>query len=271
MSKMATTASYMDHPVHKRLEKQDVSDLYRWHAVACLVHLTQAVVLFALSDLEKSVDLLWPKYLVWKNPDSKPSRFDVAFALRFEVIPPLFLLFASSHHAVCVYQWFYGDYKERTEQGLAYYCWLEYSISASLMNVLIVVLCGNLDVFVHMFVFVCTAVTMFEGVWIEEAVNRCEISTALWHFLSGCIPFLAVWSVIVSYFADNANGAPDFVYAIVVALFSLESSFAVNTLFYIYSQDVRKYERVKIVLSGVSKSTLAWLVFGGTRGMSRTL
>jgi hypothetical protein len=214
------------------------------------------------------VAIQWPKYRVWQGENSKPSRFDPVFDLRAEVLLPFIPLLSAIHHAVDVYQWVYSDYRDRTEQGRAWNCWIEYAISASLMNIVIVFLCGNLDVFVHMFVFVCTAVTMFEGVWIEEAVFRGVRKEALAHFVLGCVPFCAVWVTIFAYFADGASDAPDFVYAIVVTLFLLESSFAVNTLYYIHSQRTDTLERTKIILSAVSKSTLLWLVYGGVRGVS---
>ena len=91
-------------------------------------------------------------------------------------------------------------------------------------------------------------------------------------FWFGCVAGIVPWVIIGYQFlgADSRSpdGAPGFVYGIVISLFVLFNSFAVNmALQYRRIGPWRDYlfgERGYIVLSLVAKSALAWQVFANT-------
>merc|ERR1712217_18879 len=81
---------------------------------------------------------------------------------------------------------------------------------------------------------------------------------------------VAPWIVVLSYFLGGGNFGqiPGFVYGILFGYFLFFNTFPVNTVLQ-YARigkwaDYRFGELTYIVLSLVSKSLLAWLVFGGT-------
>ena len=273
LSIMQQTSAYEDFPGERPVSLQEKFDrLLRWHLAAAIVHAAQAGVLFGLARTWNEIDQFWTQYKVWDKNVSPRVQSTVLFGAKIELFPPIFLAMAALDHACCAYLWVWSDYKLQTAKGTASLCWLEYAFSASLMNSNILQLCGNNDIVAHGLVWICTALCMVEGYWVEKLLEQGKVTEAKWHFLQGCIPFLAVWTVIFAYFFDNATDAPAFVYAIVVVLFLLESMFAVNMVVFIYSQrtpsDIYNYEWTKIVLSITAKASLAWIQFGGTRASS---
>lgn len=174
---------------------------------------------------------------------------------------------------------------------------MEYAFSASLMNIGIVALCGATDLLLLLAVGGLTATTMIFG-WIAEVFVTKRMWAAAWlSFSAGCVPFLFVWGIITTLYAATASGAPGFVHAIFVTMFLAECSFAVNTTVFIYRvqkasnkrdaarlleaktrrardnshyylSEALDYESVKIWLSFTAKTTLAWLLFGGTNAQS---
>ena len=93
-------------------------------------------------------------------------------------------------------------------------------------------------------------------------------------FILGCIAGAVPWLVIAYQFvgaADRApagEGPPAFVYGIVISLFMLFNSFAVNMLLqYRRTGRWQSYlfgESVYLVLSLTAKTALAWQVFANT-------
>lgn len=89
-------------------------------------------------------------------------------------------------------------------------------------------------------------------------------------FIVGCIAGLSPWVVILMYFLGSGDFSqiPGFVYGILVAYMFFFNTFPIN-MYLQYAKigkwaDYRYGEKVYIVLSLISKSLLAWLVFGGT-------
>jgi hypothetical protein len=92
-------------------------------------------------------------------------------------------------------------------------------------------------------------------------------------FLLGCLAGIVPWIVIAYQVIGSENraqgdGVPTFVYGIIVSLFLLFNSFALNmVLQYRRIGPWRDYlfgERAYIVLSATAKSLLAWQIFANT-------
>lgn len=147
--------------------------------------------------------------------------------------------------------------------------WVEYSLTSSMMIVLIAQLTGIADIGALAAIFGVNAAMIFFG-WLQE--NYEQPGGGWLPFLFGCIAGIVPWLIIVWWVAAPGSTSdatpPTFVYAIIVSLFIFFNIFALNQ-FLQYKQvgkwsDYLYGETVYIVLSLVAKSLLAWQVFGGT-------
>ena len=108
--------------------------------------------------------------------------------------------------------------------------WWEYSISASLMVVLIAMLTGIQEVTALIGLFGVNAAMILSGLVMERVnAGRAEVD---WRpFVYGCVAGAVPWIAIGAQIAvaeSDRNGVPGFVVAIFVTLFLLFNSFAVN-------------------------------------------
>ena len=152
------------------------------------------------------------------------------------------------------------------------YRWLEYSISASIMSVLIALMSGVFDIFTLILIFSSMAMTMVFGYLSQKAYEK--NSPWLFLFSLGCIPYTTAWFVIISQFLITIKQAdvPLFVYAIIFIMYGFFSSFAVvqyaafSHWFNNTDNDVLNYmDRNLHILSLTSKWTLSWLIFFGLK------
>jgi hypothetical protein len=151
--------------------------------------------------------------------------------------------------------------------------WWEYSVSASIMVVLIAQITGVSDIGALAAIFGANAAMILFGL-LMETVNPPGRPVTWTPFLFGCIVGVVPWLIIAYQFIGAVNrapaggGPPTFVYGIVVSLFVLFNSFAVNmALQYKRVGPWRRYafgESAYLVLSLVAKTALAWQVFANT-------
>jgi len=148
--------------------------------------------------------------------------------------------------------------------------WYEYALSSSVMICAIAVCFGCYDVgtLVQMF-FVNASMNLF-GLMMERLNPADRISVDWTPFVFGCIAGVAPWITVLSYFLGGGNYSqiPGFVYGILFSYFVFFNTFPINMALQ-YARvgkwaDYRFGELSYITLSLVSKSLLAWLVFGGT-------
>ena len=166
----------------------------------------------------------------------------------------------------------YNFYIERHQNPFR---WAEYSLSASLMRVMIAQLSGVTDIHLLFAIFVLTATTMVMGSVHEStnAVARADGYRQNWYsFLGAWIPHMSSWFIIFCYFfvAVSRGDPPLFVWFIIFVLFVLDGCFAL--LFYLQwgkigiFRDYVKGEIGFIILSFTAKTALAWInFFGGSR------
>ncbi|HEX6310854.1 MAG TPA: heliorhodopsin HeR [Acidimicrobiia bacterium] len=187
---------------------------------------------------------------------------EVVWSVPIGPMVAVFLLLAAVDHLVVsapgVHRW----YERSLEHRANYARWIEYSVSASIMIVLIAMLVGIRDLAALIAIFgVNTAMILF-GLLMERQQRPGEADWSAFWFgsLAGAVP----WALVVVYLVAGA-APPAFVYAIVVVQAVLFFSFAVNmALQYRQVGRWRSYqfgEVVYILLSLGAKSLLAWLVF----------
>ncbi len=164
-----------------------------------------------------------------------------------------------------------GWYNRNLKKGANYARWMEYSITASLMIVVIAMLCGIFDLNTLILIFFLNMMMILFG-WMMELHNQTTQKTDWTSFLFGCLAGIVPWVVMALYFfsavAEPDAQVPTFVYFIFPILFVFFNIFAINMV--LQYKKVGKWsdylygERVYIILSLLAKSALAWQVFAGT-------
>jgi hypothetical protein len=241
-----------------------IARLRPYNLAAGALHLVQAVAIVVLAnDFSLPVSA---SYMAGP-PGPDVGRQDVTlFNLNFAwAIAAFFALSAAAHLIVAGPRW--ASYQREVSAGRNPYRWLEYSLSASIMIVLIAMLTGIDDV-AALVALVGVNASMIGFGWMQE---RYEAPGAgLGPFWIGCVagavPWIAIGIYLIGPGADQR--APGFVYAIFVSLFVLFNCFAINQWLQ-YRQmgrwaDYLFGERTYITLSLIAKTLLAWQIFAST-------
>jgi hypothetical protein len=182
----------------------------------------------------------------------------------------VFLGLSALAHFVVVSPKFFPRYIAGLAAHRNFFRWVEYSISSSVMIVLIAQVTGISEVTALISIFGVNASMILFG-WLQEKYE--EPGSGGWvPFIFGCITGIVPWLALVFYvFAIGGAGenkAPTFVYFIVFTIFVLFNSFAL-VQFVQYKKigkwsDYLRGERTYITLSLVAKSLLAWQIFANT-------
>jgi hypothetical protein len=230
-----------------------------------LVHAVQAAVILALAN-----DFALPVTATFLAgpPGSAAPPPTTLFELPIAWGVALFLLLAAADHLLVAMPGVVGWYDTNLRRGRNDARWIEYSVSASVMVVLIAMLTGISDVAALGAIFGVNAAMILFGLLMEhyERPGRPNWLAYWFGVLVGAVPWLLIGIYLWSPGSDATP--PGFVYAIFVSLFLCFNSFAVNmVLQYKRIGPLRDYlfgEAAYIVLSLTAKSALAWQVFGGT-------
>jgi hypothetical protein len=234
-----------------------------------LLHLAQAVIILVLSNsfslpvttsylvFDEALGRLWPET-------------NTLVELPLGMMVAVFLLLSAAAHFIIALPAF-GWYDDNLRKGINYARWYEYSLSASLMIVLIAMLCGVYDLGALVMAFALTAVMNLCGL-VMEVHNQTTARTNWAAYIVGCVAGIAPWIVIGVYFFGSLStaggGVPTFVYFILPTLFVFFFSFALNMALQCRKagpwRDYLFGEKAYILLSLVAKSALAWQVFAGT-------
>jgi hypothetical protein len=234
------------------------------------LHLAQAIVIFILSN-----DFTLPITTSFLSFIPEMGKLwpvtDTVINLPLGPMVALFLFLSAVAHFTIASPGVFGWYVNNLNKGINYARWYEYAFSASLMIVLIGMLCGLYDLAALLMAFVLTAVMNLCGL-LMEVHNQVTQKTNWTAYIIGCIAGVVPWVAIAVYFfgslATAEGSVPTFVYFILPTLFVFFFSFALNMVLQYRKigpwQDYLFGERVYVLLSLVAKSALAWQVFAGT-------
>lgn len=149
------------------------------------------------------------------------------------------------------------------------YRWVEYSLSSSIMIVVILQLNGAADFIALLGIFGVNVCMILFG-WLQERYTTPGDGDMLpfWFgCIAGAVPWIATAINVASPKGPADTTVPGFVYGIVISLFVLFNCFAIVQWKQYRAQgkwaDYLYGERRYIVLSFVAKSLLAWQVFSG--------
>lgn len=247
----------------------NLSGLRRYNLAAAILHAAQAIAVVALAN-QFSVPVR-ASYMTGPPGPAVGRQGVTLFSLRFAwAIAAFFGLSAVAHLWVAGPAW--RSYKEHVVAGRNPYRWLEYSLSASIMIVLIALLVG-IDDIAALIALAGVNASMIGFGWMQERYEAPGASMQPFWLgsVAGAVPWLAVGIYLIGPGADLHP--PGFVYAIFFSIFALFNCFAVNQwLQYRRVGKWRDYlvgERAYVTLSLVAKSLLAWQIFASTLASAR--
>ena len=241
-----------------------LAKLRPYNLVAGCLHLAQAAVVVVLANAFSLP--VRAAYMTGPPGPTVGSQVVTLFNVRFAwAIAAFFALSAVAHLSVAGPRW--ASYQDQLRKSRNPYRWLEYSLSASIMIVLISMLVGINDI-AALAALIGVNASMIGFGWIQE---RYEAPGAgLGPFWLGCIAGAVPWIAITIYLVGPGadQHPPGFVYGIFFSLLVLFNCFAVNQWLQ-YKQlgrwkDYLFGERTYITLSLVAKSLLAWQIFAST-------
>lgn len=243
------------------VEPRSYTRIRRRNLIAGVVHLAQAILMLVLSS-----DLSLPITVGYLNDDPIRVLQGVAPEVLFDVpigpLVALFLLLAAIDHLVVASPWVHAWYERNLSRGINVARWVEYSISASLMIVLICLFVGIRDIAALLGLFGLNSAMIFFG-WLMErhqTPGRADWAAFWFGCFAGSVPWVAIWWYVL-----GTASVPGFVYAITLTQLVLFTTFALNqALQYAQAGRWRSYlfgESTYITLSLIAKSLLAWIVY----------
>jgi len=242
--------------------------LKRFNLSMGFLHLVQGLLMILLSN-----DTTYPIFTSFLKfntetfslvPDPK-----LIYDLRFGPAVAVFLLISAVAHFYLATIG-YNKYVANLKKGMNPIRFIEYALSSSLMIVLIGMLSGLWDLGIIILIFGLNAMMNLFGIMMELH-NQTTKKTDWTSFIFGSIAGIIPWIVIFLFFFGSVSGdakPPTFVYVINPTLFVFFNIFAINMVLQYKKvgpwKDYLFGERAYIILSLVSKSILAWLIFAGT-------
>lgn len=241
--------------------------LRRSNLIAGVLHLAQMVLVLTLAN-----DFTLPivaRYMAGP-PGSTFTDPIVLLNAPIGITVAIFLGLSAFFHFLVASPQFFPRYAAGIQSQRNFFRWVEYSISSSVMIVLIALITGVSDVTAIVALFGVNASMILFG-WLQEKYEN--PGTGGWlPFIFGCIagivPWLGILFYVLSIGGPSDTAAPAFVYGIVISLFALFNSFALVQ--WLQYKKVGKWsdyirgEKTYITLSLVAKSALAWQIFAST-------
>ncbi len=248
-----------------------VTRLRRFNVAMGALHLVSGALMVALGN-DFTLDV---SSFNLNGPPGTPlvdGTVENLFGIRLAWATAAFLWLSAFFHFLVASPVGYPTYREELRRGRNRFRWVEYSMSATLMIVVIALITGITDLAALIAIaFVNVAMILFG--WTMEVANDSDTTPWWTPFWFGCVAGIGPWVAVFVYLAVNINqpgaeGPPGFVYGILVTIFVLFNCFAVNQ--WLQYRRVGRWsdylfgESVYIVLSLTAKSALAWQIFANT-------
>ena len=237
--------------------------LRRWNLGLTALHLAQAVLILMLADaFTIAVTSSFPE----GPPGTPVATPSTLFDVRIGWAVAIFLGLAALDHLLTATV-SRGVYEDDLRQGINRFRWIEYSLSATLMIILIGSFSGITSINAVIAVAGANVGMILFG-WLQERMNPPgRTSTTMLPFWFGALVGVAPW-ISIAVNIVGSKTVPGFVYSIVIAQFTFFFSFGLNQ--WLQYREVGRWidyafgEKTYLVLSLVAKSVLAWQIFAGS-------
>ena len=239
------------------------ANLRIWNLALTVAHGIQAVLIVVLSgSFAITVVSTFPEGPPGTAAPPSESLFDVRVGLAMG----LFLALAAFDHLITATV-ARGTYERDLRGGINRFRWIEYSVSATIMVVLIGFYSGITNITAVVAVAGANAAMILFG-WLQERMNPPgRTTTTMMPFWFGTVAGIAPWIGIAIQIIGSET-VPGFVYGIIVVQFVLFFSFGLNQWLQYKSvgrwRDYLYGEKVYLVLSLAAKSLLAWQIYFGS-------
>lgn len=240
-----------------------LASLRKWNLGLAALHTAQAALILVMaSDFAITVTSTFPQGPPGTRLATPEGLFDIAIG---PAIAVFLLLAALDHFATATFA--RHTYETDLRRGINRFRWAEYSVSATLMVLLIASYSGITDITALLAIAGANVAMILFG-WLQERMNPPgRTSTTMMPFwfgtIAGVAPWVAIWVNVL-----GAPQVPGFVYGIVIAELVFFFSFGLNQwLQYRGVGRWRNYahgEKTYLVLSLAAKSVLAWQIYGGS-------
>jgi len=250
-----------------------------FNAVMGFLHLASGSAMVALTN-----DFTLPvSTFALNGPPGTPLSQGVTnlvFEVPLGITTASFLFLSAFFHFLIASPWGFPRYLRELSKGRNRFRWVEYSLSSTLMIILISLVLGISDLSALIGLSIANISMILFG-WLMEMSNNGLMhgkhgkanrgERAWWTpFWFGCIAGIGPWLAVAIFLIVNLSindgaGPPGFVYGIIVSLFVFFNSFGLNQ--WLQYKQVGRWqnyltgERTYIVLSLVAKSLLAWQIF----------
>jgi len=257
------TTKRNESPLASGVTPERLAGLRRWNLGLAVLHAAQAVLILVIaSDFAITVTSTFPQGPPGTRLTTPEGLFDVSIG---PAIAVFLLLAAFDHFATATFA--RRTYEGDLGRGINRFRWVEYSLSATLMVLLIGFYSGITDI-AAVFAIVGANVAMILFGWLQERMNPPgRTSTTMMPFwfgtIAGVAPWVAIWVNVI-----GAREVPGFVYGIVITEMVFFFSFGLNQWLQYRGigrwRDYAYGEKTYLVLSLAAKSLLAWQIYGGS-------
>ena len=246
----------------------EIARLRRLNIIAGALHLLSLIGIVLLSN-----DASLPVTATYLTDAPGTGKFTEAinlFKLNISLMVAAFLALSAFFHFFISSPAMFSKYSNGLKKHINVFRWVEYSLSSSIMIIVIMQLNGTADYIALLAVFAVNVCMILFG-WLQEKYttpgNR-DMLPFWFGCLAGAIPWLVITINLFSPKGPPEASTPGFVYGIIISLFLLFNCFAIVQWKQYKAQgkwaNYLHGEKAYIVLSLVAKSLLAWQVFAGT-------
>lgn len=231
-----------------------------------VLHAIQGIAILALAN-----DFALPVIGTFMSgpPGAAPPEIEPLFDVEIAWGVAVFVFLSAVAHFTIIAPGVFKWYIRTLETKRNYARWIEYSLSSSIMVVLIAMLVGIADIAALLAIAGVNASMILFGLLqekYEEPGGGVSWISYWFGVLAGAIPWIAITIYLIA--PGVPADPPGFVYGIFFSLFAFFNVFAIVMI--LQYKEIGPWanyefgESTYVLLSLVAKSALAWQVFGGT-------
>jgi len=241
--------------------------LRKLNLIAGCLHLVSLLAILFLST-----DVSLPVVATYMSDAPGTGNFAAPielFSLNISYTVAAFMALSAFFHFFVSSGPIFPKYVDGLKRHINIYRWVEYSLSSSIMIVIILQLNGVTDYIALIAIFGVNVSMILFG-WLQERYSQPGSGDMLpfWFgCIAGAVPWIAIFINMLSPSGPPETTVPGFVIGIVISLFIFFNCFAIVQWKQYKAEgkwaDYLHGERWYIILSLVAKSLLAWQVFVG--------
>ena len=244
-------------------------ELQSMNRKAGVLHLVQALVMFAVLNSAAKIPIVTRFFD--ETTDGIMPVTETLFEFPIAFIAPIFLLLSAGFHFFIASPFYVRRYEQNIKKGINPLRWWEYSLSSSLMIVVLMMLGGLIELPAVVFIFTLNFIMNMMGLMMEK-YNQLTDKTDWFPFNVGVLAGIVPWIMGGLYFwvstSNIADSIPGYARLGFLLTFIFFNSFAVNM--WLQYKKVGKWkdysygEKGYITLSLVAKTGLGWTIVLGT-------